>query len=77
MLSGQAYILGSSHGSAGWKGGGREEPGYQEGMQDSPTLGMIDKAGLGEDTGPFSTPPHPEKGSPGLKAHSLCQYRPL
>lgn len=57
MLSGQAYVLGSSHGSAGWKVRGREEPGYQEGMQDSPTLSMIDKAGLGEETGPFQ--PHP------------------
>lgn len=77
MLSGQAHVLGSSHGSSGWKVRGREEPGYQEGMQDSPTLSMIDKAGLGEETGPFSTSPHPEKGSPGLKARSLCQCRPL
>ena len=67
MLSGQAYVLGSSHGSAGWRVRGREEPG----MQDSATLGMMDR--LGEGKG--QPPPHPEKGSPGLKAHSLCQVQ--
>lgn len=45
MLSGQAYVLGSSHGSAGWRVGSREEPGYQEGMQDSATLGMMERLG--------------------------------
>lgn len=51
--------------------GGREEPGYREGMQDSPTLGTMDKAGLGEGTAP--TPP----GKKDLRPIPCVSYRLL
>lgn len=59
MLSGQAYVLGSSHGSAGW----RPESLSTEGMG-SPTLGHDGQGWVGERTAP--TPPG-KKGPQDLR----------
>lgn len=47
----------------------RKKPGHRAGLEDSPILGRMDKAGSGKKSAPLT--PSSRKGTPGPKAHPL------